>query len=296
MSCSSKAVASLLAGLLVAAPVFTAFAADQTTSAPHAPAAHRHKTRKKRAQLVLPPLPSGPLKQVPMDQIPATAPQVSYQSGLLTIAAENSTLGEILRDVRQLTGAAIDVPPAAGNERVVTHIGPGAPRDILAQLLNGTNFNYVMLGSPSDPAAIATVVLTSKPSGGEVQTAANIYQPPPEAAPPTRMLAPQAFRQQMMTPLGQPQPGAAAAAAAAAGAADAEDAEDADAEDKDDDSDQAQPQSGQVQPDGSATPQGDQAAPDPNQPNGGPKTPEQILEMMRKGQPMVPPPAPPPQQ
>jgi len=48
---------------------------------------------------------------------------------LLTISAQNSTLSEILRDVRKLTGASIEIPAGLGaNERVVTHLGPGAPR------------------------------------------------------------------------------------------------------------------------------------------------------------------------
>jgi len=281
MSRISKSMARLLAGLLLAAPLFTAHAVDQATS----PTSTRHhKSHKKAAPLVLPPLPSGPLRQLPMDQIPAAAPSVTYQDGLLTIAAQNATLGEILREVRRLTGASIDVPPAGAGERVVVQLGPGAPRDVLAALLNGTSFNYVMLGSTSDPTALATVLLTPRSSSGEVQTAA----PAPvfEAAQQPTVLSgrvpvqPQAFRLPM--PGSQPAPGGAAAA-------DADDSDDSEADDKDDDSDQAQPaQPGQaaVQPD--VTPivtQPDPQGTDPNQPNAGPKTPEQLLQMMRRGQP-----------
>ena len=56
--------------------------------ADHSP--HR-KSHKAQTPLVLPPLPSGPLSQLPMDQIPATPAKVSYQGGLLTISAQNST-------------------------------------------------------------------------------------------------------------------------------------------------------------------------------------------------------------
>jgi len=42
--------------------------------------------------------------------------------------AQNSTLGEILRDVRKLTGASIEIPQGSGaSERVIAHLGPGAP-------------------------------------------------------------------------------------------------------------------------------------------------------------------------
>src|SRR5512143_121087 len=59
-------------------------------------ATHR-KSRKAKPtkQMVLPPLPPGPLQQVPLDQLPSVPPQVSYQGGNLTIVAENSTLGDI---------------------------------------------------------------------------------------------------------------------------------------------------------------------------------------------------------
>ena len=95
----------------------------------------------------LPPLPSGPtgpVPQVPLDSIAPVAPQVSYQNGQLTIVAPNSTLADILRAVRKQTGAEIDIPEA--RERVVTRLGPGPARAVLAELLNGSRFNYVLLG------------------------------------------------------------------------------------------------------------------------------------------------------
>jgi hypothetical protein len=225
-----------------------------------------------------------------MDQIPPTPAKVSYQGGLLTISAQNSTLGEILRDVRKLTGASIEVPPgsAAANERVIAHLGPGAPRDVLAGLFNGTQFNYVMLGSSSDPMAVSSVILTAKTSSaGETQTAANVYQSTPEPMPPNRF--PQPFNQQLIVPqLGNGQP------------ANAEGDDSKDDEENADDSadDQAQPgQPGQPDMNG-ANVQDQQQQPDPNQPNAGPKTPEQILEMLRRQQPpgaIIPPPQPPQQ-
>jgi hypothetical protein len=101
-----------------------------------------------------------------MDQIPPAPPHVSYQHGLLTIVAQNSTLAAILSEVRKLTGASIDVP-ANATERVVTQLGPGPVRDVLAGLLNGSRFNYVMIGSPKDPSALSALLLTAKPAGSQ---------------------------------------------------------------------------------------------------------------------------------
>ena len=137
-------------------------------------------------QAQLPPQPVGPLSQIPMDQIPPAPPHVSYQHGLLTIVAQNSTLAAILSDVRKLTGASIDVPQNA-NERVVARLGPGPVRDVLAGLLNGTRFNYVMIGSPNDPAALSALLLTAKPADGGTTAntpVAMVEQPTPAFAEP----------------------------------------------------------------------------------------------------------------
>ena len=293
-------------GLLLAAPAL--FAQNSTSTStptlpnltaqtpaaktPAAPAGtHRrhHKTKKAPTPVVLPPMASGPLRQLPMDQIPASPAKVSFEGGLLTIAAQNSTLNEILHDVRRLTGASIDIPPGSGgNERVVTHLGPGAPRDVLAGLLNGTSFNYVMVGSSTDPAAVVSVILTAKPSAaGEAQgqNAGNVYQNNPVVAG-GRFGQAQPFGQVV-----QPQPAGDQAAA--------ED-DSKDDEDKDDDNadDQTQPQAAPT-PGNTLNPQ-DQQAQDPNQPNAGPKTPEQILELLRRpqqpGGAVITPPQPPPQE
>jgi hypothetical protein len=262
---TSKCPRLLLTVCALVALGAAAWAADRPT--PPASRSHR-KAHKKVAPLVLPPLPAGPLRQVPMDQIPASAPQVSYQNGMLAISSQNSTLGEILKNVRQLTGASIDLPPNGANERVVAQLGPGAPRDVLAQLLNGTAFNYVMVGTAADPKTIASVVISPKPMGGEVQTAAN-YQPPVDSNP---IQPPMPFRPGIV----QQQPPATAEAD--------DSSDDSDAEDKDDEEGD---QSAQPQPGGVAVQPGEQ----PDQsgvPNGGPMTPEQILQKLRQGQPQPP--------
>jgi hypothetical protein len=143
-----------------------------------AAAVHGQKKTKKVEKVERPPLPSGPtgpVQQVPLDSIGAVPPQVTFQNNQLTIVAPNSTLADILRAVRKQTGAEIDIPPAP--ERVVTHLGPGPARAVVAELLNGSRFNYVLLGSPSDDSMLTRVVLVAK-SGPD-----NI---PPMGGPPNQ--------------------------------------------------------------------------------------------------------------
>ncbi|PYY08065.1 MAG: hypothetical protein DMG69_16720 [Acidobacteria bacterium] len=117
-----------------------------------------------------PATPSGPPKLEDMSAMP---PTVDYQNGDLTIMAPNSTLSAILEAVRIKTGAEIEIPAGADSERVVGKIGPGAAREVLASLLNGSRFNYVMLGTETAPHSFAKLVLTPKAgTSGATETTA----------------------------------------------------------------------------------------------------------------------------
>jgi hypothetical protein len=142
-----------------------------------------------------------PLQPVPLDQVPAVAPKVTFEGGQLTVIAHNCTLSDVLHAIKKQMGADIDVPPGA-TERVVADLGPGAPRDVITDLLNGTHFNYVIVGSPTNPSAVQSLALTPKSGGPETASAApgnrpgapgRVFQPgmppsvqggatPPEAA------------------------------------------------------------------------------------------------------------------
>ena len=111
------------------------------------------------------------------EQGPSSPPEVSFKGGQLTILARNSTMSDVLNQVKQKTGAAIEMPPAS-SERVVGQFGPGAPRDVIAQLLNGSHYDYVLMGSPTDPGSLKKVVLMARASGPEP-----IPQPNPQQNP-----------------------------------------------------------------------------------------------------------------
>ena len=121
--------------------------------------------------------------ELTLEQKPAVPPQVTYDNRQLTIVAANSTLGDILRAVKAKTGASIDLPPNA-NSRVVAHFGPGPSRDVLATLLNGTLFNYVLLGTATDPTAVGKIILTPKPSGPDQPSVAANNPPQPYVQQP----------------------------------------------------------------------------------------------------------------
>jgi hypothetical protein len=150
------------------------------TSAQAAGSSQRRAIKAKAKKAELPPLPSGPtgpVQPMPLDAIASMPPQVTYENNQLTIVASNSTLADVLRAVRKTTGAEIEVPAAP--ERVVTHLGPGPARDVLADLLNGSRFNYVLLGAPGNDTSLTRVVLVAKTEGATApgQPAAQAPQP-----------------------------------------------------------------------------------------------------------------------
>jgi hypothetical protein len=125
------------------------------------------KTKPTAAQIQTAPAPA-PAAPPPLtpEQGPSSPPEVSFQGGQLTILARNSTMSDILNAVKQRTGAAVEMPPVS-SERVVGKFGPGAPRDVMAQLLNGSHYDYVLVGAPSDPGVLKKVVLMARASGPE---------------------------------------------------------------------------------------------------------------------------------
>jgi len=64
--------------------------------------------------------------------------------------------------VQTQTGASLELPPGAESERVVANLGPGNAKDVLASLLNGSKFNYVILGKPDNSGGVQKVILMAK--------------------------------------------------------------------------------------------------------------------------------------
>lgn len=92
--------------------------------------------------------------------------EVQFKRGMMSIHADKASLAEVLVDVRRATGADIQIPPGAAQEQVFFDSGPAPAREVMAALLNGSGFNFVVVGSDRDPEALRSVILTSKNGGG----------------------------------------------------------------------------------------------------------------------------------
>jgi hypothetical protein len=137
------------------------------------------------------------IKNVSAQRIPfvvenntAPAPQrlengvsVYFANGILEIHARNATLSEVLFQVQKQTGAEISIPSGTEQEHVGADFGPGPANEVLADLLNGSDLNFVVVGSETDPNRLRSVILSRKSSLPESSApVAQPYTPPPPDA------------------------------------------------------------------------------------------------------------------
>jgi len=87
---------------------------------------------------VVPPPPNWPANAAAE---PAT---VGWNGSQLHIAAENSSLSQILRDVSTATG--VKVEGLGNDQRIFGSYGPADARDVLTKLLDGSGYNVLMIG------------------------------------------------------------------------------------------------------------------------------------------------------
>ena len=196
------------------------------------------------------PTPDQPVVLRPQ-YMPAVAPRISYEGGQVTIVASNSTLADILAGIRAATGVKIETQGGPSGERVAAKIGPAPLRNVLLSLLQGARYDYVILGNAQDPEKVDRVILTPKLAGGAPATAA-ASQPLRQPEPDQEIESADPEDNSGGGSVGDENEGFAPAAQPAQSPSD-------------------QPQ-GQPQPANTTTPN----------PNATPKTPEQLLEDLKR--------------
>ena len=97
----------------------------------------------------------------PINEKPSPA-SVLWDSDELRIAAQNSSLQQILQDVSTATGAKVEGMGA--DERVFGIYGPGQVHDVLSQLLEGSGYNVILIGDQGQGTP-RQIVLSTRPTG-----------------------------------------------------------------------------------------------------------------------------------
>jgi AMIN domain len=115
----------------------------------------------------------GPSNAIPAGVAPAAAAEpppeppkpkvtVAFRNGLLSVTADKATLAQVLYEIHNQTGAEIAVPAGAEQEQVFAALGPAAPKEVLAALLDGSPYNFILVGSSSNPNVLERVLLSHK--------------------------------------------------------------------------------------------------------------------------------------
>jgi hypothetical protein len=150
-------LAVALVAVLAAAPLFcTQEPAQKSTATSTHKAVHAHKKSSKTAAKtqsavpaqvatspapVTPPEPERPDWPVNNQPVAAT---VTWDSHGLRIVAANSSLRQILDDISEATGTVIQ--GLGTDKRIYGTLGPGTAREVISQLLQGSEYNILMVG------------------------------------------------------------------------------------------------------------------------------------------------------
>jgi hypothetical protein len=92
--------------------------------------------------------------------------EVSFRQGQLGIRAHKVTLSQVLFAVQQRTGAEVSIAAGAEQETVTVDLAPGPAPEVLARLLNGSKFNFLILSAANDPRQLDRVILSPRTEGG----------------------------------------------------------------------------------------------------------------------------------
>ena len=165
----------LTLGSMIALPLS---ALSQATPVQNVPAVRRAPAKKAvAARVPEPALPPQPTVAPSLFEQPPAPATVTAHTNELTVKADNSSLSQILHQVSSATGMRLD--GLGGDERVFGSFGPGAPREVLTALLNGTSYNVVMVGDLPNGAPRELLLSHRTTGGSSPQPAASANPNPP---------------------------------------------------------------------------------------------------------------------
>jgi hypothetical protein len=159
-------------------------AGQATATPPAATHAHKHSAKAHPAKAVVAP-PAAPVH--PPDPPPPNWPansqaqpaSVAWNGHELSVAATNSSLQQILRDVSTATGVKVDGLTALDgsatgphDQRIYGNYGPAPARDVLRQLLDGSGYNVIMVGDRGQGTP-RELLLTAQVAGSKNPPKAN---------------------------------------------------------------------------------------------------------------------------
>jgi hypothetical protein len=184
----NRPVHILLVGAMSIGMLFLAFSGfAQATQAPASSThraqsvKHRHAGHSKKHDKAVTPVQPPPPPPLPPAQQPASPAKIDFSHGTLKIDAQNSSLSQILKQISRQTG--IQIQGLDQDERIYGQYGPDTVANTLTDLLDGSGYNYVMVGGGegSPPSKLVLTHGSGEPaSGGSI----NGVSPPQSFTPP----------------------------------------------------------------------------------------------------------------
>ena len=105
-------------------------------------------------------------------EVPRGEAVVIYENAALTIAAQSVPLIDVLREVCKQLGAELDAPFEA-NEPVVGIFGPGPAREVIASLLESSQYELGTAGSVENAQALVRIVVFARSKSSDRQKTKN---------------------------------------------------------------------------------------------------------------------------
>jgi hypothetical protein len=103
--------------------------------------------------------------------------------GKLIVRANGQDLSAVLDAVRSVTGITIEMPVSPTPDPVFMNVGPLSSYDVLKALLEGTKYNYVIVGSEKDSQLVTRLVLSEQSSRPATSQIASTRDEPAASQP-----------------------------------------------------------------------------------------------------------------
>lgn len=105
----------------------------------------------------------------------AATPAVSYDGNTLSLTAENQTFAQIMGLFQQQTGLQYELPGELNGIRLpLVEIKEMSVKDALLKVLEGSNYDYILVSEPGQPEQVRRLLVTGRSS--KVNAAAGVFR------------------------------------------------------------------------------------------------------------------------
>jgi hypothetical protein len=132
---------------------------------------------------------AAPAYPVPPAQQPAHPATVTFQGGELHVQANNSSLSAIFEQISRETGLTVD--GMSSDARLYGEYGPGPVAGIVSKLLEGSRYNYILVGVGSNgvPKKLMLTPVGATMNSGAMAASTGATPARPVAANPAPAMA-----------------------------------------------------------------------------------------------------------